>query len=143
VSPSPIFSISFSSEINPLGIEWLAFLRHAHNSGFTVAWGQHCHVPLWWKIEGEWEEGGQRTRRMAHFFSISFSSEINPLASNDWHSCVTHTIMTSHWHWGNTAMSVAKKWGGVGRGGAKDKKNGTSNNIHFHRQWWPSWPHWR
>ena len=39
--PSPILLIPFSSKIDPLGIKCLTFLRHASNSGFTVAWGQH------------------------------------------------------------------------------------------------------
>jgi len=42
----PILLIPFSSKINPLGIKCLMFLPHAHNSGFTVAHGQHYHVPL-------------------------------------------------------------------------------------------------
>ena len=36
---SPILSIPFSSEIDPLGIYRLTFLRHAHGSCFTVARG--------------------------------------------------------------------------------------------------------
>jgi hypothetical protein len=43
--PSPIFPIlliPFSSKIDPLGIKCLTFLRHARNSGFTVAQGQSC-----------------------------------------------------------------------------------------------------
>ena len=36
---SPILSIPFSSEINPLGIYRLTFLRHARGSCFTVARG--------------------------------------------------------------------------------------------------------
>ena len=43
---SPILSIPYSSEINPLGIYRLTFLRHARDSGFTVARGQHLCVPL-------------------------------------------------------------------------------------------------
>jgi len=85
-------------------------------------------------MRGGWEEGGQRTRRMAHFFRFPSHPKSTPLASNDWHSCIMHTILASHWHWGNTTMSVAKKRGGVRRGGTKDKKNGTSNNIHFYWQ---------
>jgi hypothetical protein len=42
----PILLIPFSSEIDPLGIYRLTFLRHARNSGFTVARGQHLRVPL-------------------------------------------------------------------------------------------------
>ena len=46
--PLPILPIPFSSEINPLGNKCLTclFLRHASDSGFTVALGQHYHVPL-------------------------------------------------------------------------------------------------
>ena len=44
---SPILSIPFSSEIDPLGIYRLTFLRHARGSCFTVARGQHSRVRLW------------------------------------------------------------------------------------------------
>ena len=43
---SPILLIPFSSEIDPLGIYCLSLARHALNSGFTLAWGQHWRVPL-------------------------------------------------------------------------------------------------
>ena len=43
---SPILSTSFSSKIDPLGINCLTLLRHARNSGSTVAWGQHFPVRL-------------------------------------------------------------------------------------------------
>ena len=43
---SPILSIPFSLEIDPLGIYHLSLARHALDSGFTAAWGQYscvCH----------------------------------------------------------------------------------------------------
>ncbi len=44
---SPILSIPFSLEIDPLGIYHLSLARHALDSGFTAAWGQYSCVPLW------------------------------------------------------------------------------------------------
>ena len=44
--PSPILRIPFSSEIDPLGVYRLSLARHALDSGFTVARGQHSHLPL-------------------------------------------------------------------------------------------------
>ncbi len=44
-SSSPILLIPFSSDINPLGIKCLTLSGHASNSGFTVAQGQHYHMP--------------------------------------------------------------------------------------------------
>ena len=38
------------------------------------------------------------------FFQFPSHPKSTPLASNDWHSCVTHTILASQWHGGNTAM---------------------------------------
>ena len=40
--PSPNLLIPFSSEINPLGIECLTFLRQARNSGFRWQGGNTC-----------------------------------------------------------------------------------------------------
>jgi hypothetical protein len=42
----PILSISFSSKIDPLGIECVTFVPHACDSGSTVARGQHFPMPL-------------------------------------------------------------------------------------------------
>jgi hypothetical protein len=42
----PILSISFSSKIDPLGIECVTFVPHARDSGFTVERGQHFPVRL-------------------------------------------------------------------------------------------------
>jgi hypothetical protein len=39
-------STSFSSKIDPLGIYCLTLLRHARDSGSTVARGQHFSMPL-------------------------------------------------------------------------------------------------
>jgi hypothetical protein len=43
---SPILSIPFLLEIDPLGIYRLTFLRHARGSCFTVARGQHSRMRL-------------------------------------------------------------------------------------------------
>ncbi len=49
-----ILSITFSSKINPLGIECLIFLPQALDSGFTVTWGQRLRMQLW---SQNWEFG--------------------------------------------------------------------------------------
>ena len=50
VSSLPILLIPLSSKINPLGIKWLTFLRHAHDFGFTVTQGKtatwHCNTRI-------------------------------------------------------------------------------------------------
>ncbi len=44
--PSPMLSIPFPSKIDPLGVARVTFLRHAGDSGFAVAWGQHFPLLL-------------------------------------------------------------------------------------------------
>ena len=55
----PILSISFSSKIDPLGIECVTYVPHACDSGFTVARGQHFPVWLWSQNHKSWGPRGK------------------------------------------------------------------------------------